>query len=136
MPQDFLPPETFADKPFKIDRGAYRGRGAMPRRLAFAAILGQMRDLRIGAVQVPGAQYDPRRRRARIFTSMDLTVTFRRARGWLPKRVRTAHEAPFRRLYRSSLANYGTVARASASQGEGVRTRTRRSSFRPVARST
>ena len=115
LPQDFLPPSTFDDKPFRIDRGAYRGRGAIPRRLAFATILGQMRDLRVGAVQVPGAQYDPRRRRARIFTSMDVTVTFRRARGWLPKRVRTAHEAPFRRIYRSSLANYRTVAAAHAS---------------------
>ena len=60
-----------------------------------------MRDLRVGAVQVPGAQYDPRRRRARIFTSMDVTVTFRRAGGWLPKRVRTAQEEPFGRVYRS-----------------------------------
>ena len=114
LPPDFPSAETFADKPFRIDRGAYRARGAIPRRLAFARVLGQMRDLRIGAVQVPGAQYDPRRRRARIFTSMDVTVTFRRARGWLPKRVRTAQEAPFRRVYRSSLANYGTVSAAHA----------------------
>ena len=114
LPQDFLPPETFADKPFKIDRSAYRGRGAIPRRLAFARMLGQMRDLRIGAVQVPGAQYDPRLRRARIFTSMDVTVTFRRAGGWLPKRVRTAQEEPFRRLYGTALANYRTVAAARA----------------------
>lgn len=115
LPPDFPSPGTFADKPFRIDRGAYRSRNAIPRRLAFATLLGQMRDLRVGAVQVPGAQYDPRRRRARIFTSMDLTVTFRKPGGWLPKRVRTAQEAPFRRLYRSSLANYGTVARARAS---------------------
>jgi hypothetical protein len=115
LPPDFPPAGTFADKPFRIDRGAYRGRNAIPRRLAFARVLGQMRDLRIGAVQVPGAQYDPRLRRARIFTSMDVTVTFRKAAGWLPKRVRTAQEEPFRRLYRSSLANYGTVARTRAS---------------------
>jgi len=114
-PPDFPSPETFADKPFRIDRGAYRGRNAIPRRLAYATVLGQMRDLRVGAVQVPGAQYDPRLRRARIFTSMDVTVTFTRPGGWLPKRVRTAQEAPFRRVYRSSLANYGTVARTRAS---------------------
>ncbi len=76
-------------------------------------MLGQLRDLRIGAVQVPGAQYDPRLRRARIFTSMDVTVTFRRARGWLPNRVRTAQEEPFRRVYGSALANYRTVAAAA-----------------------
>jgi len=110
LPPDFPPPETFADKPFRIDRGAYRGRKTIPRRLAFARMLGQMRDLRIGAVQVPGAQYDPRLRRARVFTSMDVTVTFRRARGWLPNRIRTAQEEPFRRLYGSALANYRTVA--------------------------
>ncbi|HMJ96991.1 MAG TPA: C25 family cysteine peptidase [Thermoleophilaceae bacterium] len=115
LPPDFPSVGTFADKPFRIDRGAYRGRNAIPRRLAFATVLGQMRDLRVGAVQVPGAQYDPRLHRARIFTSMDLTVTFKKSGGWLPKRVRTAQEAPFRRIYRSSLANYGTVARASAS---------------------
>ena len=115
LPPDFPSAGTFADKPFRIDRGAYRGRNAIPRRLAFATLLGEMRDLRVGAVQVPGAQYDPRRRRARIFTSMDVTVTFRKSGGWLPKRVRTAQEEPFRRVYRSSLANYGTVARARAS---------------------
>jgi len=113
VPPDFPPPETFADKRFRIDRGAYRGRRAIPRRLAFATILGQLRDVRVGAVQVPGAQYDPRTGRARIFTSMDVTVTFRRSRAWLPRRVRTAFERPFARMYRSTLANAGQVARAT-----------------------
>ena len=115
VPPDFPPAETFADKPFRIDRGAYRGRRAIPRRLAFATILGGMRDVRVGAVQVPGAQYDPRTRRARIFTSMDVTVTFRRSGAWLPRRVRTAFERPFARMYRSTLANAGQVARATRS---------------------
>ena len=116
LPPDFPPPETFADKPFRIDRGAYRGRNAIPRRLAVRhRARARCATSRIGAVQVPGAQYDPRLRRARIFTSMDVTVTFRKSGGWLPKRVRTAQETPFRRLYRSSLANYGTVARTRAS---------------------
>ena len=113
VPPDFPPPETFADKPFRIDRGAYRERRAIPRRLAHATILGEMRDVRVGAVQVPGAQYDPRTRQARIFTSMDVTVTFRRSRAWLPRRVRTAFERSFARMYRSTLANSGQVARAT-----------------------
>ena len=46
--------ETFADKPFEIDRGAYRGAARLQGRLAFSRLLGQMRDLRIGAVRVPG----------------------------------------------------------------------------------
>ena len=115
LPNDFPPASTFADKPFRIDRRAYRGRRAIPRRLAFATILGRMRDVRVGAVQVPGARYDPRTRRARIFTSMDVSVTFRKPRRWLPRRARTAFEKPFERMYRSTLANYRTVARSSAS---------------------
>ena len=30
LPQDELPPETFADKPFRIDKRAYRARGKVP----------------------------------------------------------------------------------------------------------
>src|SRR4051794_520219 len=94
-PPDATDPETFADKPFEIDRGAYRSKSAVPRRLAYAKVLGKMRDLRVGSVQIPGAQYDPRKRRARIFTSMDVTVTFKRSGNWRPKGVRTALERPF-----------------------------------------
>src|SRR3954469_7375004 len=110
-------PEAFADKPFKIDRGAYRGKGAVPNRLAYAVVLGKMRDLRVGGVQIPGAQYDPRKRRARIFTSMDVTVTFRKSGKWVGKRPRTSLEKPFERIYRSSLENYGAVAGAKKAQG-------------------
>jgi hypothetical protein len=113
LPPDFPGAGTFADKPFKIDRRAFRSRRAIPRRLAYARILGEMRDVRVGAVQVPGAQYDPRTRRARIFTSMDVTVTFRRSRSWLGKRVRSGFEQPFAHIYRSTLANFKQVARAS-----------------------
>jgi hypothetical protein len=109
-------PETFADKPFKIDRGAYRGKGVVPKRLAYATVLGKLRDLRIGGVQIPGAQYDPRKHRARIFTSMDVTVTFRKSGKWMGKRPRTSLEKPFERIYRTSLENYGAVAGAKKSQ--------------------
>jgi peptidase C25-like protein len=109
LPPDFPPASTFADKPFKMNRSAYRG-GPVPARLAYVTTLGQMRDLRIGAVQIPGAQYDPRKRRARIFTSMDVTVTFKKPGKWLPNRVRTAQEQPFQQVYRQSLENYATVA--------------------------
>jgi hypothetical protein len=119
LPQDFLPEETFADKPFKIDGGAYKGRGAVPRRLAYGRIFGKMRDLRIGGVQVPGAQYDPRKRKARIFTSMDVTVTFKKSGKWRRKGARrTSHEKPFERIYRTSLENYGAVRKAGARKAQ------------------
>jgi hypothetical protein len=42
---------------------------------------------------------------------MDVSVTFRRPGRWLPRRVRTAQEGPFERIYGSTLANHRTVAR-------------------------
>src|SRR5690349_4255543 len=44
---------------------------------------------------------------------MDVTVTFKHAGAWQPKRKRTAFEAPFQRLYGNSLENYATVRRAT-----------------------
>jgi hypothetical protein len=105
-------PAVFADKPFEIDEGAYESRGPVPKRLAYADVYGKMRDLRIGGVQVPGAQYDPRKRTARIFTSMNVTVTFRKSGKWREKRARTAFEEPFEDMYRTSLENYRAVRKA------------------------
>ncbi len=112
-PQDELPPETFATKPFKIDRKAYRSRGKVPSRLARVTTLGRMRDVVVAGVQVPGAQYDRKKRSLRVFTSMDVTVTFKGGRRWLaPDRVRTSLEKPFERIYASALENYSTVSRS------------------------
>src|SRR5215218_2693544 len=112
LPGDELPPETFATKPFKIDRRAYRARGKLPARLAYVTTLGRLRDVTIAGVQVPGAQYDRRKRALEVFTSMDVTVTFKGGGRWLQDRPRTAREKPFERIYSSTLENYSTVARA------------------------
>jgi hypothetical protein len=120
LPPDFPPAETFADKPFKIDRRAYRATGKVPKRLAFVRTLGQMRDLTVAGVQIPGAQYDRHTRDLRVFTSMDVTITFKRGRSWLPHRVRTAREAPFERLYSQSLENYSTVERSPEVRASGT----------------
>jgi hypothetical protein len=112
-PQDELPPETFADKRFKIDRRSYSGAGKVPSRLVYARTFGVMRDIVVGGVQVPGAQYDRRKRSLRVFTSMDVKVTFAKGGEWLGSGLRTAQEAAFESVYSSSLANYSTVARSA-----------------------
>ena len=111
-PPDLHDPEEFADKPFRIDRSAYKARGKLPKRLAYVTRLGQLRDLTVAGVQVPGAQYDRRRRSLRVFTSMTLTITFKGGGRWVENRERTAFEAPFERIYGSALENYSTVARS------------------------
>jgi hypothetical protein len=112
LPPEELPPETFADKPFEIDKGAYRGHQMVPRRLAYVTKLGELRDMTVAGVQVPGAQYDPRERALQVFTSMDITVTFKGGHRWLPDRVRTSFEAPFEQIYGTALENYRTVKRS------------------------
>ncbi len=84
----------------------------MPARLAYVTTLGRLRDLTVAGVQVPGAQYDPRRRALQVFTSMDVTVTFKDGGRWLANRVRTSFEAPFEQIYGSAVENYRTVARS------------------------
>ena len=121
-PLDEQPPETFADKVFKIRPSAYRKRAKVPARVAYARTLGRLRDVTVGGVQVPGAQYDPRTKTARIFTSMTLTVTFKKGGKWVPDKVRTGFEAPFERIYAQTFENQRTLAaspevRASGAQG-------------------
>ena len=91
----------------------------MPEQLAYVTTLGRLRDVTVAGVQVPGAQYDPRTRALKVFTSMDITVTFRGGGRWLPNRVRTSFEAPFERIYGSTLENYRTVARSPAVSKRG-----------------
>jgi hypothetical protein len=119
LPPDFPSAETFADKPFQIDRRAYRASGKVPKRLAYVRTLGRMRDLTVAAVKIPGAQYDRRKRSLRVYTSMDVTVTFKSGGKWLQDRVRTAREAPFERIYSQTLENYRTVARSPEVRASG-----------------
>ena len=111
-PLDEQSPETFADRPFRIDKRAYRPRGKVPSRLAYVTTLGRLRDLTVAGVQIPGAQYDRRRRSLEVFTSMDVSVTFKGGGDWLADRKRTAFEKPFERIYGSTLENYATVERS------------------------
>jgi hypothetical protein len=119
-PGDDLPPETFADKPFKIRTSAYRRSGKVPSRIAYARTLGRLRDVTVGGVQVPGAQYDPRTKTARVFTSMTLTVTFKKPGKWLPHKVRTGFEAPFERIYNQTFENARTLARSPELRASGT----------------
>ncbi|MEA2445219.1 MAG: hypothetical protein QOJ12_2511 [Thermoleophilales bacterium] len=120
LPPDFPPAETFADKPFKIRQRAYSSAGKVPARLAFVRTLGQLRDVTVAGVQIPGAQYDRKTRDLRVFTSMDVTIVFKHPGRWQPKRARTAREAPFRRIYSQALENYSTVARSPEVRASGT----------------
>ena len=82
QPVDQAPPtakppiDTFLEPPFKISGKAYDSNRKFPSAPVDGGALGAMRDVLTGAVSVAGGQYRPRSDKLRVFTSIDVTVTF------------------------------------------------------------
>ena len=78
--QDTAPPNffkgPFADAPFQLNEKAYAKDGLVPAKPADADSLGQARDLNIGALQIPTAQYNPDSKKLVLLKSVDVTLTF------------------------------------------------------------
>src|SRR3954451_12018515 len=74
-PPTFLAP-PFAQKPFTIDNTAYKTPGLVPAAPADGGILGGARDLLIGNLQIPTAQYNPVTRQLNVITSLNLILNF------------------------------------------------------------
>ncbi len=72
---DFSKP-PFASKPFELDAAAYRRSGPFPAQPASGGILGSVRDLTVGGLSIPAAQYDPRKHTVRVLQSVQLRVVF------------------------------------------------------------
>jgi hypothetical protein len=70
------PASTFLEDPFVKSKRAYRSRKSFPAKAADADVLGKMRDLRIGGVELAGARYKPKSRKLHVYTSIDVTVNF------------------------------------------------------------
>ncbi|MFL5841249.1 MAG: C25 family cysteine peptidase, partial [Thermoleophilaceae bacterium] len=66
----------FKDAPFTIDQKAYKTGGYQPLDPASGEVLGSIRDLTIGGLQVPAAQYDAANKTLKVFTSVDVSVKF------------------------------------------------------------
>jgi hypothetical protein len=111
QPVDTLDPR-FADRPFRFDPGAYRSRAPFPHLPAQMGLQHAMRDLNVGELNLAGAQYQPGLRRLRVFTRMDVTVTFGGAsRGYFADdRLMSPWNLPAQKLYRDSIANFDAVA--------------------------
>jgi hypothetical protein len=64
----------FKQAPFTLDKKAYADGGYSDG--PSAKVLGQARDLNIGGLVIPLAQYDPVKDKLKLFTSIDVKVTF------------------------------------------------------------
>jgi hypothetical protein len=99
---------VFASPPFEIDRSAYRQAGQTPPEPADGAILGTSRDVTLGSLAVPAAQYDARERELEVLNSVDVTVTFEGGSHGFSEQLQSPWERPQRTL-RNGLLNAGAV---------------------------
>ena len=72
---DFLKP-PFADLPFQTEREGLCEGQVVPAKPADVDSLGAMRDLNIGALQIPTAQYNPDTKKLVLLKSVDVTIGF------------------------------------------------------------
>jgi hypothetical protein len=66
----------FKQPPFTIDNSAYRNDSLVPAKPASGQIQGVARDVTIGNLQVPAAQYDAADRTLKVLNSVDVRVLF------------------------------------------------------------
>lgn len=70
------PLSDFLEDPFVKSKRAYRSRKPFPAQPAEGALLGKMRDLNVGGVDLAGGRYNARSGKLHVFTSLDVTVNF------------------------------------------------------------
>jgi peptidase C25-like protein len=67
---------VFADRPFTLDAQAYKSDALVPAQPAAGQILGQARDVTIGGLQIPAAQYDAADHTLKVLNTVDVQVKF------------------------------------------------------------
>ena len=78
--QDNPPPNffagPFADAPFTLDKGAYKSKSLVPAAPADGFVLGTFRDLKLGSLQIPAAQWNPATKKLTVIKSVQVAVNF------------------------------------------------------------
>jgi hypothetical protein len=101
MPMPDFTKGPFAAKPFTVDKSAYADDGFVPAKPADGKVLGQSRDLVIGNLAIPAAQYDAADRKLKVLNAVDVKVTF--AGG--PKTFSPELNSPWEQAQRRTVAS-------------------------------
>jgi hypothetical protein len=105
----------FSDAPFAFNAKSYATDAEVPAAPAFGKALGQARDLNIGGLHFPAAQYNPKTDQLDVLTHVDVDVTFAGGSHTFAAAIGSPWEtAQFRIL--GSLLNAGVVR----SFGQGI----------------
>jgi hypothetical protein len=101
-PNFFEPP--FEDAPFTMNKKAYDTDSFVPARPADADALGAFRDLNIGGLQIPAAQYNASNGTLKILKTVNVTVNFNGGPHTFSSELNSPWEKPMRDIA-SSLLN-------------------------------
>ena len=107
QPPDFDEP-PYATRPFLLDRDEYRQRGRQPEEPADGGLLGRSRDLNLGNLQIPAAQYNAPKKSLRVLNSVDVTITFQGGSHTFNPQLFGPWERPQRNLI-ASLLNFEAI---------------------------
>jgi Peptidase family C25/Propeptide_C25 len=88
----------FATKPFTLDPKAYLSKKLQPPEPADGEMLGDARDLKVGDLTVPAVQYNARRSKLKVLTSVDIQVLFKGGPHTFSDELDSPWEQPQRRL--------------------------------------
>ncbi|UUY04228.1 C25 family cysteine peptidase [Svornostia abyssi] len=100
----------FADKPFEIDRRVYASDASFPKTAATAAPLGELRDLTVGQLAMAAGQYQPKSKKLKVFTSVDMEIRFTGGTKTFGKPgIASPWETSFRKVYANALVNAATA---------------------------
>jgi hypothetical protein len=119
-PMDQAPPfdkPPYSTPPFQVDNAEYRQRGNVPAEPAGGGILGRSRDVTLGTLAIPAAQYDAPKKRLKVLTSVELEVKFEGGSHQFSPQLLSPWESAQRRL-RDSLLNRPVVKGAPPSISE------------------
>ncbi len=115
--QELPPPELFAPQPFFRDAAAYARDALYPAEVCSVQYLGQLRDLRLAAVEFAAGQYNPVTRQLTLFSTMDYELAFE---GGEPDFLTRASQNPFETttgIHSSFLLNHDVLSAHVSSEG-------------------
>jgi hypothetical protein len=108
-PPSFMSP-PFTQPSFKVDAASYAKKGLQPASPADGGVLGTARDVAIGDLQIPSAQYDPVGKKLKVLNTVDVQVNFDGGSHTFSDELASPYEQSQRRIL-GSLLNVSDVVK-------------------------
>jgi hypothetical protein len=98
----------FKQPPFQIDNAAYSKGGLVPAAPADGGLIGTYRDIAIGDMQIPTAQYNPAAKTLKVLNTVDVQILFQGGNHTFSDEFNSPWEFAQQRVI-ASLLNFNTI---------------------------